>query len=63
MVLNINLVLHSQFVDDTTLLNEASIREARGIKEVLVKYEVQSGQKMNKDKSCVYFLNTMLHLQ
>lgn len=39
------------------------MEKARCINGVLMEYELYSGQKMNKDKSCVYFFNTIHHLQ
>lgn len=55
---NLEPISHSQFADDAILFGEASIREAKIIKEVLDIYERDSGQCMNKTKSRVYFINT-----
>ncbi|XP_059070603.1 uncharacterized protein LOC131860240 [Cryptomeria japonica] len=49
---------HSQFVDDTILFGEATMKEAKGIKEVLDEYSKLSGQVMNVDKLQFFFFNT-----
>ncbi|XP_059068502.1 uncharacterized protein LOC131859007 [Cryptomeria japonica] len=41
-------ITHSQFADDTILVREATVREARGVLEVIEEYSQLSGQEMNK---------------
>ena len=47
-----------QFVDDTFLSGDSSILDARSCKHVPEIYVVNAGQKINLDKSKVYFFNT-----
>ena len=47
-----------QFVDGTFLSRESSVGEARAWKLVLEIYVVKAGQKINFDKSKVFFFNT-----
>lgn len=51
-------ISHLQFVDDTLLMGEASLREARVIKNSLDKYSVIFGQCFNWHKSKILFFNT-----
>lgn len=43
------------FADDSILFCIANLREWRCIQEILAGYEVASGQKINKDKSLIFF--------
>ena len=43
------------FADDSLLLCWANIEECRNILQILQKYEVESGQKLNQDKTTIYF--------
>ncbi|XP_057871094.2 uncharacterized protein LOC131077585 [Cryptomeria japonica] len=56
-------ITHSQFADDTILFGEATMKEAKGIKEVLDKYSKLLDQVMNMDKSQIFFFNTERLLQ
>ena len=49
---------HLQFVDDTGLMGMARIREATNIRKALDTYLKASGQRINEDKSFIYFFNT-----
>ncbi len=49
---------HLQFVDDTGLLGRARISEAVNIKKALDIYLKALGQKINDNKSSIYFFNT-----
>lgn len=49
---------HLQFVDDTTLMGLASIREATNMCKVLDVYLNASGQLINEEKSSIFFFNT-----
>ena len=48
-------VTHLFFVDDNILFCKASAGESRELKHILQKYEEASGQKINADKSSVFF--------
>lgn len=50
-------VIH-QFMDETFLSGESSMGEARAWKSMLEIYAVNAGQKINLDKSKVFFFNT-----
>lgn len=39
--------LHQQFVDDSVVMGEASVRNARNIKKALIDYGDASGQLIN----------------
>ncbi|KAA3485153.1 LINE-1 reverse transcriptase isogeny [Gossypium australe] len=43
------------FVDDCILFIEATERDATSLKQILVEYEMNSGQSVNFDKSTVFF--------
>ena len=47
---------HQQFVDDTILGGEASVREARSFKSILNSYTRGTGQAINLEKSSIFFL-------
>ena len=49
---------HLQFVDDTGLMGMARISEAVNFRTALDIYLKASGQKINEDKSSIYFFNT-----
>ncbi|XP_057840094.2 uncharacterized protein LOC131049990 [Cryptomeria japonica] len=60
---SIDPISHSQFVDDTVLFGEASEKEAMAMKLLLSDYEKGSGQRMDIDKSLIYFFNTNIRMQ
>ncbi len=49
---------HQQFVDDTILGGEASVKEARALKKILDTYSSGTGQLINWNKSSLFFINT-----
>ena len=49
--------LHQQFLDDSIVMGEASVRNARNIKNALEDYGQASGQTINQNKSVIYFIN------
>ena len=57
-------ITHLFFVDDSLLFCKANSEECEKLKEILEKYEAASGQKVNSDKSSIYFSpNTTLELK
>ncbi|XP_059066721.1 uncharacterized protein LOC131044985 [Cryptomeria japonica] len=54
----VNSITHLQFTDDTFLAGDATTREAQVMKETLDIYEKASGQKVNWNKSEIFFFNT-----
>lgn len=52
------VVTHSQFVDDTIIMGKAFIVEARNFLKILQLYEEASQQKINFDKSKLFFTHT-----
>jgi hypothetical protein len=50
--------LHQQFVDDNIMGGEASIKEAKAMKDTLDTYSRGSGHLINWDKSSIFFINT-----
>jgi hypothetical protein len=48
-------VTHLLFADDSIVFLEASVESMQALKEVLTAYEVASGQKVNLQKSSVFF--------
>ncbi|KAL4297993.1 hypothetical protein GQ457_12G013480 [Hibiscus cannabinus] len=48
---------HLMYADDCLLFIKNSEKEARRLKEVLTVYEASSGQKINVEKSSIYFSN------
>lgn len=55
---NIDNTTHQQFVDDTILLGVNSREEAKKIEIIINNYTKASGQKINPEKSKIFFLNT-----
>ena len=52
---------HTQFVDDTTLMDEPTLRESRNIKTLLDDFVVASGtSNINESKLQIFFFNTPL---
>jgi hypothetical protein len=49
---------HSQFVDDTLLLNSPTVQEANKLNSILSDFTEASGMLLNLDKSKLYFFNT-----
>jgi hypothetical protein len=49
---------HSQFVDDTLLLNSPTVQEAVKLNSILSDFTEASGMSLNLDKSKLYFFNT-----
>ena len=43
------------FADDSLVLCRANIEECRNIQQILQKYEVESGQKLNQDNTTICF--------
>ena len=57
-------IIHLFFADDSLLFCKANSEECEKLKEILEKYEAASGQKVNSDKSSIYFSpNTTLELK
>ena len=48
-------ISHLLFVDDSLLFGRARVEDVRKIREVLGKYEQASGQKLNSDKTTLFF--------
>ena len=48
---------HQKFVDDSIVMEEALVRNARNIKNALEDYGQASGQIINFNKSVIYFIN------
>jgi hypothetical protein len=48
---------HSQFVDDTLLLNTPTAQEATKLNSILTDFADASGMALNLDKSKLYFFN------
>ena len=55
---NLPNTTHQQYADDTILLGKSYFQEALGFKSILQSYMDASGQKVNKDKFEIFFLNT-----
>jgi hypothetical protein len=49
---------HSQFIDDTLLLNSPTAQEAQKLNSILADFIEASGMSLNLDKSKLYFFNT-----
>jgi hypothetical protein len=54
---------HSQFVDDTLLMNTPTSHEATKLKSILSDFMEASGMLLNLDKSTLYFFNTPFAVQ
>ncbi|XP_057868067.2 uncharacterized protein LOC131075253 [Cryptomeria japonica] len=54
---------HLQFVDDTSLMGLARIREADSFRKTLDIYLAASGQRVNEQKSSIFFFNTPQAIQ
>jgi hypothetical protein len=54
---------HSQFVDDTLLMNTPTVREATKLNSILSDFTEASGMLLNLDKSKLYFFNTPATVQ
>lgn len=50
---------HLQFMDDTTLMGLAKIREASNLRKALDIYLAAAGQRINEEKSSIFFFNTL----
>lgn len=48
-------ILHLFFADDSLLFCKASLRESLALKDILHQYEQASGQKLNKEKTGMFF--------
>ena len=48
---------HQQFVDDSIVMVEASVRNARNVKMAMEDYGQALGQVINWNKSVIYFIN------
>lgn len=56
-------VSFQQFVDDTLIMSEASVPQAKAIKKILDRFELAAGQKVNFQKTNLYFFNSGRVLQ
>ena len=54
---------HQQFVDNSIVMGEASVKNARNIKKALVDYGNATGQIINWNKSMIYFMNVSIERQ
>ena len=48
-------ISHLLFVDDSIMFCRATVEEGRKILKVLEDYEVESGQRLNKEKTSLFF--------
>ena len=51
--------MHQQFFDDTIMGGEASVKEAKAMKDTLDTYSRGLGKLINWDKSSIFFINTL----
>jgi len=51
-------ISNNQFVDDTLLMGNPTVREANSLLEILQTFSDASGLDCNKDKSQIFFFNT-----
>lgn len=49
---------HQQFLDDSLMLGESFIKDAKAIILILQKYEAASEQKVSLPKTIIFFFNT-----
>ena len=57
-------ISHLLFPDDCIVFCKASVDEGRKITKILEKYEKESGQKLNKEKTSLFFSkNTIREVQ
>ena len=54
---------HTQFFDDTTLMGEPTLREAKTLKSILEDFVVASETSINQRSSHIFFFNTPLRIQ
>jgi exonuclease III len=54
---------HSQFIDDTLLMNSPTAREAQKLNSILSDFTEASGMTLNLDKSKLFFFNTPVAVQ
>jgi len=54
---------HSQFFDETLLLNSPTVREANKLNSILSDFTEASSMSLNYDKSKLYFFNTPASVQ
>jgi len=54
---------HSQFFDDTPLMNTPTVREATKLNSILSDFMEASGMLLNLEKSKLYFFNTLVSVQ
>jgi hypothetical protein len=55
--------LHSQFFDDTLLMNTPTAREANKLNSILYDFVEASGMALNLKTSKLYFFNTPIVVQ
>ena len=55
---NMPNITHQQYADDTILPGESSLKEASKLRSIIDNYMKASGQRVNKDKSEIFFLFT-----
>ena len=51
---------HQQFIDDSIVMGEASVKNARILKRDLEDYSLAFGQLINWNKSLIYFMNVSM---
>ncbi|XP_057850689.1 uncharacterized protein LOC131061171 [Cryptomeria japonica] len=49
---------HQQFVDDSIIMGNSSVKDSRSLKKALDRYGSATGQLINWSNSFVYFINT-----
>ena len=63
MTENVPNITHQQYANDTILPTKSSVHEARGFKSIIQSYMDALRQKVNKDKSEIFFLFTNHELE